>query len=306
MVKETQESPAKGKTPLQELDDLAVELKNARNNPLLILYYADAYGQMRDADVRTVYDEFRRNVWQKSNPKGKVDVIVHTYGGVPFVGYMVAQVIRDFSKHVNFIIPEYAFSAGTLLCLSANEILLADHALLSPIDITLQSVRKSGTEITELVSIDYFMKFAEDCKLKMESMIAEQDLEASSTVDSDLLVQLVKEVGALNVGKFYRLRQYSEQYAMRLLTDYMFASEQNSQHLAEEICKKLLYEYPSHNFVMDYHLCDVLGLPVVEMNQSESDKAKNIIRKLRTLTDSGIVCKNVDKDYKIPFIRLYD
>lgn len=302
----TKKEPAKPKSPIQKFDDLAIDFAKFRKNPVLILYYVNVMGQMSEYDIKQVYDEFRRRNWSKEKPREKLDVIINTYGGVPLVGYMIAQVIRDFAKDVTFLIPQCSFSAGTILCLSANRIRMADHALMSPIDITLHSVKKSGTEITELVSIDYFMKFAEDCKRTIEKMIDDHDLDASSNVDSDLLVQLVKDVGALQVGKFYRMRQYSEKYALKLLTDYMFAKELNAGHLAEAITRKLLYEYPSHSFVMDYHLCEELGLPVEEMSEEESDKSKELIKQLDDLTDLGHICKNINKEYKIPFFRLYE
>jgi len=157
------EKEATQKSPVEKFDDSAKKFVNLRQNPTLILYYHDAFGQMKQVDIKEVYDEFRRRGWSKENPKEKLDVLINTYGGVPFVGYMLAQVIRSFAKHVNFLIPQWAFSAGTILCLSANRILMADHAVMSPIDITLHSKRGTGTEITELVSIDYYMNFAEDC-----------------------------------------------------------------------------------------------------------------------------------------------
>jgi len=137
-------------------------------------------------------------------------------------------------------------------------------------------------------------------------MLKNNDLHAETKVDSDLLVELVKEVGALKVGEFYRLRQYSEKYAFKLLNDYMFAHELDSKHSAERICKKLLYEYPSHSFVMDYHLCDELGLPVEQMPDEESDASKSLIEELSKLTTSGHICKSINEEFKVPFFRLYE
>ena len=288
------------------IDTIVQEIIDARKNPLLVLYYHEYAGQMQNYDIKEVYEEFRRNNWDKTQPKKHLDVIIHTNGGVPLVGYMLAQTIHDFTKTVDFLIPEHSYSAGTLLCLSADNIIMGDHALMSPIDIVLESVRKTGIKTTELVSIDYFMKFVKDCKEQIERMLDEHDLEGGSSVDSALLVELVKEVGALDVGKFYRLRQYSEQYALKLLQDYMFKDKLDNKHLAETICKKLLYEFPSHSFVMDYHICHDLGLPVYEMERSLFDSTRNLIKELQRLTKSNTICKNVNANYKVPFFKLYD
>ena len=270
-----------------------------------MMYYPDVHGQMRQEDVADVYDEFRERNWSSEAVHDNLDVIIHTYGGMADVGYRIAQVIHDFTKSTAFLVPDHSFSGGTLMCLSGNNIRLGHYALLSPIDITLQEARKR--RITELVAIDYYMQFAEECRRNIENMFKEQQLDGSKTnVDSKLLVALVKEVGAIQLGTFYRMRKYTEEYAKKLMTDYMFADRLDKEHLANEIISKLLFEYPSHSFVMDYHLCLELGLPVDEMSEAESDRAKELIRSLHALVKSNQICKNVDKDYKIPFFRLYD
>ncbi|MGC1708839.1 MAG: hypothetical protein WA799_03445 [Nitrosotalea sp.] len=301
-----QEKQSKPKSIVEEFDDAAMSFAKFRKNPLLILYYPDVHGQMSQRDVKDVYDEFRRRDRTKAKRYSNLDVMIHTYGGVPQVGYLLAQVIRDFSDKITFLVPEYSFSAGTVLCLSGNDVRLADHALLSPIDITIHEIKKSGTSVTELISVDYFMQFAEDCRKAIEKMLDDHDLKATTKVESDLLVEFVKQVGALQVGEYYRLRKFSEKYALKLLKDYMFADRLDGEHLAGQVVQKLLFEYPSHSFVMDYHICRDLGIPVSEMSQDESDKSKEIISNLSDLAKSGHICKNVDKDTKIPFFRLYE
>src|SRR3712207_8898917 len=43
------------------------------------------------------------------------------------VAYRLAQVVRDFTKEATFLVPEYAYSGGTLMCLAGNKILLGDY-----------------------------------------------------------------------------------------------------------------------------------------------------------------------------------
>lgn len=71
------------------IDSVATGIVKMRKNPLLVMYYPDAYGQMRQGDVKDVYDEFRRRKWSKGTPKDNLDVLIHTYGGMADVGYTV-------------------------------------------------------------------------------------------------------------------------------------------------------------------------------------------------------------------------
>lgn len=293
------------KTDLDKFDELAESFAKERGKPVFIMYYPDAHGQMRQSDVKDVFAEFRARNWSKEKQHEKIDVLIHTYGGVAEVGYRIAQAIRDFAKSTTFLVPENAFSGGTLLCLSGNNIELGQGALLSPIDVTISDGRRGGRAPTELVAIDYYMQFAQNCRENMEEIFRARGMDKETNVESDLLVELVKQVGAIQLGTFYRMRKYTQEYATKLMNDYMFRDRLDKGHLAEEIVQKLLYEYPSHSFVMDFHMCEELGLPVTEMSENVSDKAKKLISDLEALAKSGQICKNVDKEYKIPFFRLY-
>ncbi|GEM_PF-5308539 len=57
---------------------------------------------------------------------------------------------------------------------------------------------------------------------------------------------------------------------------------------------------------LDYHMCRALGLPVQELNEEESDLSKEIVQTLDAYTENNIICKLVEKDYRAPFVRLYD
>jgi hypothetical protein len=149
------------------------------------------------------------------------------------------------------------------------------------------------------------MEFVGDCREHIEHVIKKNRFDAESDVDAQLLVEMTKQVGALNIGLFFRERTLTGDYAERLLSDYMLVGELNKEHLTEQIIQKLLFEMPSHNFEMDYHICKEIGLPVEEMDEQESDMAKELVNILKELTKERVVCRDVEKGYKMPFFRLY-
>lgn len=156
------------------------------------------------------------------------------------------------------------------------------------------------------MNIDYFMQFVCDCREQIEQVLKRNRAkDGKTTVDCDLLVEMTKQVGALDVGRFYRERTLTGHYAERLLDDYMFARHPNKVVLRNEIIRKLLFEMPSHHFAMDFHICRAIKLPVEEMSEQESDMTKETISTLDDLTRAELICRDVDKDYKVPFFRLY-
>lgn len=111
--------------PLGAVDSAAESISRSRKRPLFVMYYPGQEGSMRESDVRDIHDEFRGRGWRRQEKDGKaLDVLLHTYGGDPIASYRLAQVIRDFSNDVAFLVPEHAYSGGTLLCLCGNTIRL--------------------------------------------------------------------------------------------------------------------------------------------------------------------------------------
>ena len=67
-------------------------------------------------------------------PPGPLDIILHTPGGTSEAVEGIVNVIRPKFNPVRFIIPHVAKSAGTMLALSGDEILMHPNGELGPID----------------------------------------------------------------------------------------------------------------------------------------------------------------------------
>jgi len=65
---------------------------------------------------------------------GPLDIILHTLGGISEAVEGIATVIRPKFNPVRFIIPHIAKSAGTMLALLGNEVILHPNGELGPID----------------------------------------------------------------------------------------------------------------------------------------------------------------------------
>ena len=63
-----------------------------------------------------------------------IDVVLHTPGGLVLAATQIADALRAHPAKVTVFVPHYAMSGGTLLALSADEIVMAPHAVLGPVD----------------------------------------------------------------------------------------------------------------------------------------------------------------------------
>jgi hypothetical protein len=76
------------------------------------------------------------------NHNDKLDLILHTPGGDLQATKMIINALRTKYNHIRVIVPITAMSAGTMICLAADEILLSHSSNLGPIDpqISLSSI----------------------------------------------------------------------------------------------------------------------------------------------------------------------
>lgn len=63
-----------------------------------------------------------------------IDLILHTPGGLVLAAQQIASALVRHKAKVTVFIPHYAMSGGTLISLSADEIVMNENAVLGPID----------------------------------------------------------------------------------------------------------------------------------------------------------------------------
>ncbi len=69
-----------------------------------------------------------------TDPDVPLDIILHTPGGLVLASYQIAHAIKLHPGKVTVFVPHYAMSGGTLIALSADEIIMGEHAVLGPVD----------------------------------------------------------------------------------------------------------------------------------------------------------------------------
>jgi ClpP class serine protease len=71
---------------------------------------------------------------QMTDPDVPLDMILHTPGGLVLASEQIANALVAHRAKVTVFVPHYAMSGGTLLALAADEIVMAPHAVLGPLD----------------------------------------------------------------------------------------------------------------------------------------------------------------------------
>jgi ClpP class serine protease len=63
-----------------------------------------------------------------------IDLILHTPGGMVLAAEQIALALQQHQAKVTVFVPHYAMSGVTLIALSADEIVMGQHAVLGPVD----------------------------------------------------------------------------------------------------------------------------------------------------------------------------
>lgn len=86
------------------------------------------------------------------NKKDKIFVVLTTGGGSAIAVERYVNILRHHYIEVNFIVPDYAFSAGTIFCMSGDNIYMDYFSVLGPIDPQVQN--KDGKWVAALGYLD--------------------------------------------------------------------------------------------------------------------------------------------------------
>lgn len=87
-----------------------------------------------------------------SSKRNKITILLTTSGGSANVVEQYVHVLRKYYEEVDFIVPDYAYSAGTIFCMSGDNILMDYFSVLGPIDPQVQN--KEGRWVAALGYLD--------------------------------------------------------------------------------------------------------------------------------------------------------
>src|SRR5216117_2944578 len=69
-----------------------------------------------------------------TQPEQPLDLILHTPGGLVLAAEQIAKALVEHKGKVTVFVPHYAMSGGTLIALTADEVVMDPNAVLGPVD----------------------------------------------------------------------------------------------------------------------------------------------------------------------------
>jgi membrane-bound ClpP family serine protease len=205
-----------------------------------------------------------------------------TSGGSSLAVERYVNILRQFYGEVNFIVPNYAFSAGTIFCMSGNDIYMDFFSVLGPIDPQVKN--KEGRFVPALGYLD-----------KINELLIKS---TNNTLTSAEFI-ILKEFDLAELRAYEQARDLSIDLLKKWLVKYKFknweihsttrigeaVTEQDKISRAEEIATKLTDNnlWKSHGRPINIDILErELKLKIIDYSQDADLRA--IIRSYYTLS----------------------
>ncbi len=189
--------------------------------------------QIADDAVRIIYDHLL-SAGVDSNTK--IDLFLHSFGGVGVVPWKLVNLIREFSKKFEVIIPYKAYSAATLIALGANKIIMHPMGELGPVDpkvgnefnpVTPQG-QSVGINVEDVVSYIHLIK--EQVGIRHEDELVQA---------FNILANQVHPLALGNVHRFYSQSRMMTRKLLKLHTEK--EQEYKIDEIVETLTSKLFF-----------------------------------------------------------------
>lgn len=247
----------------QERIELYKELEEEFNSKLLVYVTSDRpnMGAQISSDV---IDYFIAHL-DKIGPCKKISLYLYTRGGDTSAARNIVNLLRMYCDCLQVIIPHKAHSAGTIISLGANEIIMTKQATLGPIDPSL------NTALNPRVDGEPHPVSVEAVKGYLEFAKNELGINDTTSITS-IFEKLTDYVHPLVLGEVYRSKAQIQMMAQELLKNQIEEPER-----MKKIIDFLCSESGSHDYTINRREAyEELGLNIIKPSSKQYASIKAI------------------------------
>ncbi|MHC4550343.1 MAG: hypothetical protein ACYTEZ_16360 [Planctomycetota bacterium] len=219
-------------------------------------------------------ETFIRQV-SEQKPRKNVVLLVTTLGGAADVAYRMCRCIRRTYTDGKFIllVDWYCKSAGTLLAVGADEIILSDRGELGPLDVQLSKPDELFESMSGLSAGQALMTLRSEALECFEQVFLALRTKSSLQITTRTAADIAVKITTGLFGRVYEqidpLRLGENELAMQIAWHY--GTRLANKNLKEDALESLIQGYPSHGFVIDLREAQRLFESARSPSQEESD-----------------------------------
>lgn len=204
---------------------------------------------------------------QELGKQPQLDLYLHTGGGQTDSVWPLVSLFREFGQEFNVLVPYKAHSAGTLICLGANTVVMGEAGELSPVDPQtgnqFNPVDEIDPGIRRAISVEEVTSYFDLAKDPAKDA---EDKDTKSGVDLDLAFQILAEkVHPLALGNVNRSYKQIRGLARRLLGLHLPTESGEGEGRIASIVDALTQKRFSHTDILNRREArDLLGENMVK------------------------------------------
>lgn len=241
--------------------------ESARNTKVLLYVTGDRPGLETQVHPE-VLDHFSHHL-DATGDVEHISLILYTRGGNTLAAWAIVNLVRQFCKTLEVVVPSKAHSAGTLICLGADSIMMTKQATLGPIDPSINGplnpeIPGAPPHVRAPVSVEAINGFVAFSK---EAVGLSRPDQAQA-----ILQALTERVHPLVLGEVYRSRAQIRMLAKRLISRQI-----DDTTKIDRILEFLCSESGSHDYSIHRREArEDLGLRIEKPDDSLYAKIKKI------------------------------
>ena len=218
----------------------------------VLTYQTSPQAKIGEGIVRPLYDQL-----ESIGDVEHLDLVLDTLGGNVEMPWRIVSLIREFCDRFSVLIPYRAASAGTLLALGADEIVMTRLAVLGPIDPRTSHPLLPG-EVKEVSVQDmrHAMQFIRQAGVD----IVGDEFAYTPDAVAQLVCVLFDKVHPLAIGAIEQAYALAKLAGRRCLETHMSADDDNEK--IQRIVDRLSDEYKSHGYQIPRKEAKSIGLKV--------------------------------------------
>lgn len=229
------------------------------------------YGPILDGNENSIL-RIIEDLANDVNKKEKIYVLLTTGGGSAVAVERYVNILRHHYNEVNFIIPDYAYSAGTIFCMSGDNILMDYFSVLGPIDPQVQN--KEGKWVAALGYLDKVNELIEKAKaneLTQAEFLILKDIDLAELRGyeqaKNLTIELLKKW--LVKYKFKNWNHHSTNPALLGQNVTVEEKEERAKQVADKLSDSNLWKSHGRPINIEILESDILRLKIEDFSNED-------------------------------------
>jgi len=250
------------------LDTLLGRLEQERGRPTIV-YWTSQLARISLGVELSLFDQLR-----SLGRKPAIDVVLFTSGGDTEAPWRIVSLIREFCDKWSVLVPHRALSAGTLIALGADEIVMTPLSALGPIDPSRGHPllpRREGAQEPEPISVQdmrHAMQFIREG--------APAGVVYTPEAMARIFSALFDKIHPLAIGAIEQSYALAKLIGKRCLETHMKSIEDPAQ--IQKIVDRLCDDYKSHSYQISRREAKEIGLKVVDASTEVEEALHDLVK----------------------------